>query len=175
MKVSSVYSAADFSADRLCRFSLVRCWASGPLEERRLVNFIMLNPSTAGEQRNDTTVSKCMGFARAWGYNGIAVTNLSPVVSTDPAGLPPWRGLDPENTRALKHWIDNSALLVAAWGSQPREIERRIAIPELILHVRTLASPAVLYCIGETLRGSPLHPSRAPYTTAPVLWRSALE
>lgn len=139
-----------------------------------MVNFIGLNPSKAGAEIDDMTVRKGVGFATRWGYNGIVFTNLTPTVSTDPWGLPPWSGLDPDNTAALSKWIDSAALLVAAWGSHHGAIERSIAMPELIYHVRKLASPAALYCIGETGRGSPAHPSRAAYTTAPVLWREAL-
>lgn len=161
--------SARFSEDRKRRFELVRDWSEG--EPLRLANFAMLNPSDAGEEKDDPTVRKCIGFARRWGYNGIAVTNLTACVSTDPWGLPPWSGLDPENTAALCKWIKSAEILVAAWGSQPRAIERTIALPELIHHFRELAHPATLHCIGETLKGSPCHPSRAPYTDRPLIWR----
>ena len=163
-----VVGDALFSTDLKCRYLLSRMWNGD--DPPRIANFIMLNPSDAGAEKNDPTVRKDIGFARRWGYNGILVTNLRPDVSTDPWDLTPWRGIDPENSRYLKKAMLQSDIVIAAWGSQPIGVERRIAISELIFHVRGLAC-CPLYCIGETQRGAPLHPSRAAYTDAPILWR----
>jgi len=145
-----------------------------PLAESRQLtaNFIMLNPSVADENRDDPTIRKCIGFASRWGYSRIAVTNLIPLVCTDPCGLPPWRGFDMENWAIVERHMRDADLVVAAWGSQPRSISRCIAMPEYVLQIKELAglNKQTIYCIGETRNGSPLHPSRAPYTVAPVIW-----
>ena len=86
---------ALFSPDRKYRFLLTR--RVGPGE--RAVNFLMLNPSTADEECNDPTISRCVGFARTWGFAWLLVTNLSPFRAARPRDLlehgpspTPWRG-----------------------------------------------------------------------------------
>ncbi len=132
----------------------------------------MLNPSKAGEKEDDPTVRKGIGFARRWGFGRLVVVNLNPIVSTDPWELPPWSGIDMENCAIIQGWMGQVDMVVAGWGSQPRAICRTIALPELVYLFRQIA-PVPLYCIGTTKHGEPLHPSRAPYTNAPILWTEA--
>ncbi len=54
------------------------------------VVWVMLNPSTADHVHDDPTIRRCMGFARAWGYGGIAVVNLYAWRATDPGFDYPW-------------------------------------------------------------------------------------
>ena len=49
--------------------------------------FVMLNPSTADEHRDDPTIRRCIGFAKGWGYRTLYVTNLSPLRATYPKEL----------------------------------------------------------------------------------------
>jgi hypothetical protein len=51
------------------------------------VCFVLLNPSTADETREDPTVRRCIGFARSLGYGALEVVNLYAYVATDPAEL----------------------------------------------------------------------------------------
>ena len=37
---------------------------------------IGLNPSTADENENDPTITRCINFAKSWGYGSVCVTNL---------------------------------------------------------------------------------------------------
>jgi len=39
---------------------------------------IGLNPSTADENENDPTITRCINFAKSWGYGGVCVTNQNP-------------------------------------------------------------------------------------------------
>ena len=63
---------ATFSADRRYRYRLWREWD----RSRAVVAFVMLNPSTADASRDDPTIRRCIGFARAWGFGGVEVANL---------------------------------------------------------------------------------------------------
>jgi hypothetical protein len=57
---------------------------------------IGLNPSTADENQDDPTITRCINFAKSWGYGGVCVTNLFAYCATvlsdmrasnDPIGL----------------------------------------------------------------------------------------
>ena len=172
VRVAPVKRSATFSEDRKLRFDLVRDWRDEIGTPDKTVLFVMLNPSKAGEEADDPTVRKTVGFARRWGFGRVVLVNLTPIVSTNPCDLPPWRGIDMVNRAVQQRWMAVADLVVAAWGSQPNAICRQIALPELVYLFRQTA-PVPLYCIGTMRRGDPLHPSRAPYTMSPLLWRDA--
>jgi len=168
-----VTKSASFSADRKRRFELIRDWRDEIGAPDKTLLFAMLNPSKASEKDDDPTVRKTVGFSRRWGYGRVVVVNLNPIVSTDPWELPHFSGLDIENRAVIQQWMGEANLVVAAWGSQPSAVSRKIALPELV-HLFRQTAPVDLYCIGTTKCGAPLHPSRAPYTESPVLWKEAV-
>lgn len=161
--------SALFSEGRTKRLQLIRDWGAELLSATKTVNFVMLNPSDADEAKDDPTVRKCIGFAKRWGFGRLVVTNLIATIATDPWKLPTWSGIDMLNRAVIQEWMGKADLIVAAWGSQPAGVCRTIALSEHILLLRQTA-PVPLHCIGTTARGEPLHPSRAAYTNAPVLW-----
>jgi hypothetical protein len=165
---ASRMNAAIFSQDRTRRYRLERAWI--PSGGFRKVGFVMLNPSVANEAQDDPTIRKCKGFAKRWGYSGIVVTNLIPVISTDPYGLPYWDGLYRDNDPYILEAFKECVLTVVAWGSVPRSVARSIALYEHIVHFRDLARDSHLCCIGTTKNGNPLHPSRAAYTDRTMVW-----
>ena len=65
--------SAVLSADEEQRYLLTRRTRGG---NDLLVNFIMLNPSTADAESDDQTIRRCKGFAQSWGFEYMAVTNL---------------------------------------------------------------------------------------------------
>ena len=107
---------ATFSADRRYRYRLWREWD----RSRAVVAFVMLNPSTADASRDDPTIRRCIGFARAWGFGGVEVANLFALRATDPRHL---RGVPdpvgPRNARSLKLALAHASLVVVAWGADP--------------------------------------------------------
>ncbi|HBI04838.1 MAG TPA: hypothetical protein DDY49_12510, partial [Paenibacillaceae bacterium] len=54
------------------RYSLWRSWD----ERKPKVTFIMLNPSTADETYDDLTITRCINFAKRWGFGTLEVVNL---------------------------------------------------------------------------------------------------
>lgn len=164
--------SAAFSPDRSKRFELVRDM-SDELFGKGTVNLIGNNPSDAGENRDDPTSRKGIGFARRWGFRRVVLTNLTPEISTDPYGLSAWSGTDPENIRYLRKWMESSDLVVCAWGSMPAALARKIARSEYVYQVKELAAylGVKLHCIGLTSNGAPLHPSRTAYTSSPEVWK----
>jgi hypothetical protein len=78
-----------FSADRRYRYTLWRDWSkdllcgmdsrprlAGDQTPNQFVQFIGLNPSTADEKQDDPTIRRCIGFAKAWGYGAMCMTNI---------------------------------------------------------------------------------------------------
>lgn len=47
----------------------------------------MLNPSTADAEIDDPTITRCIGFAKSWGFGGLMVGNLWAYRATDPKEL----------------------------------------------------------------------------------------
>ena len=108
---------AVFSADRTYRFLLTREVGGG----EGAVNFVLLNPSTADEERDDPTIRRCVGFARSWGFGLLLVTNVSPLRATDSRVLRR-RGPEPEAVarRNLEQVVDAAArsrMVVLAYGN----------------------------------------------------------
>ena len=76
-------AGAEFSKDRKYRYRLWREWN----KTKPAVLFVMLNPSTADELVLDSTVSRCLSFAKEWGYGRLEVANLFALRATDPKEL----------------------------------------------------------------------------------------
>ena len=108
---------ALFSEDRRYRYFLQRRVGFGDSR----VMFLMLNPSTAGEETDDPTIWRCAGFARTWGFGWLMVCNLSPLRATHPADLKA-AGPEPEevwktNINVIHQAAALADLVVAAYGA----------------------------------------------------------
>lgn len=153
----SRWSGAITSNDDLYRYSLWRRWEGG--NPHPLI-FIMLNPSTADHEKDDQTISKCIGFATRAGYGGIEVINLYGLRATQPKHL--LHHPDPEGPDNDKTWsfvLDTfcDSPVVAAWGA---------SIPSLAPASLALAcrDRSGWLCLGHTQSNNqPVHPGRIPY------------
>ena len=118
----------------------------------------MLNPSLADETRTDPTTTRCIRYAKSWGYGAHWAINLFAFVSpypkimfssSDPVG--------PENNFRLKQFSTLAKNLhgpiVLAWGASPKSIERAEYVLELLR--RSNINPSIL---GLTKNGNPRHP-----------------
>lgn len=113
---NSVQKGAIISECGRYRFQLWRIWD----ETKPKVLFIMHNPSTADAEKDDPTIRRCIGFARAWGYGGIYVGNLFPYRATDPTDLlkVPYEELIPtENYLHRLEMIEKCDLYILAYGN----------------------------------------------------------
>lgn len=159
MGLSDLYTwrSADFTLDRLHRWSLHRTWTPYR-EQRREVLFVMLNPSKAGKDEDDPTIRRCVGFAKRWQYTGVRVMNLFSLVATKPSELYAAEQPGPLYETRLRLASKEAALTVVAWGGirpLPHVVERRNAVLAL------LVAP---HCLGVTKAGEPRHPLYVPYT-----------
>lgn len=118
--------------------------------------FIMLNPSTADETKNDPTVRRCIGYARAWDYAFLTVCNIFALRSTDPKAL--YRHDDPvgpDNDMWIWQEADTADLVVCAWGTHGKLNGRD-------KQVTALLDGKTLHTLGVTKDGHPKHPLYVP-------------
>ncbi len=135
-----------------------------------IVNWIMLNPSTADDHFDDPTIRKCRGFASRWGYRAMVVTNLFTFRATDPAELKAMVKLDYSRAVGVADGplikaSREASLVVAAWGIHGNTAGRAEDVLNRVL-------PEVqMFCIGRTKANFPLHPVMARYTDWPLPFR----
>jgi hypothetical protein len=141
------------------RYQLSREWGYGPK-----IGFIMLNPSTADAEIDDRTIVRCIGFGRHLDYGGILVGNLFGWRATDPNELKIAQDpIGPENDYHLKQIIDQSALLVCAWGVNGTLSNRNREVLSLIR-----SSQREPHCLARTKNGHPKHPLYVLSNTRPI-------
>ena len=150
---------AHFSHDKKYRYLLGRRISDSP---RRLL-FIMLNPATADETRNDPTIRRCIGFATQWGYGLLEVANLfayrTPHVAElrradDPIG--------PQNDEWISRALSAADKVILAWGNHGSYMNRSRQVRRMAIDV---AQP---YHLGLNKTGEPKHPLYLPASTTPI-------
>lgn len=162
---SSALSGATFSQCGQYRYLLWRHF-NGP-RIGRMVNFCMLNPSTADEADNDPTVERCCVRAKEWGFDSMFVTNIFGLRSTDPAGLKKVADpVGPENDSFLWSSANAAAMVVCAWGNHGKLNGRSLQVLEMFK----------MHCVPElrafsiTKTGEPNHPLYLGYSVQPQPW-----
>lgn len=141
------------------RYLLSRSWAEGN-EQTKTVTFVMLNPSTADAKEDDPTITRCIGFAKSWGYNRLNVVNLYAYRATKPSSL--WAASYPEgglNQKFLENAEKNSNLIILAWGNHGSRNGRGNEVAKIF------SRP---YVLELTKHGQPRHPLYMPLLTKPV-------
>lgn len=123
--------SAIFSPDNIFRHQLIRAAEEG---NGFLLPFICLNPSKADAEKDDQSVRKMFGFARRFGYQGIAVANLWDFRATKPkalkdAGWPKSEQADEWIVAACKY---GDGPVVCAWGANARNSSRPAEVLALI-------------------------------------------
>lgn len=139
---------AEFSECNRYRSRLFREW------DRRLpgIMFIMLNPSTADDEKEDPTVRRCIGFATRWGYGWMEVRNIFSLRSTDPGAL--YRERDPIGPdNPLIYSDDNFDKIVLAWGNHGMHMGRG---EQVIKMLWAMKKPICYFSMTDM--GQPKHP-----------------
>lgn len=146
-------TGATFSACRAYRYTLWRKWGDEPP-----VNVIGLNPSTADETVNDTTISLCIARAKDYGAGGLLMTNLFAYRATYPKDMKAQRDpVGPDNDAALLAAASLASIVVGAWGTDGDYRARAWMVKRLLKDFE-------LHAIKLTKGGHPCHPLRLPYS-----------
>lgn len=141
---------AILSSCRLYRYALWRTWD----ESKDKVMFIGLNPSTADETGDDRTISRCISYAKQWGYGGIIMGNLFAFRTPSPAEM--ISAEDPigeKNDYWLKRLANNAALVVGMWGNSGAFLGRFEKVSAMFPN---------LHCLRLTKAGQPHHTRGLP-------------
>ena len=143
-------SDANLSECRQYRYALWRTWD----ESKPYAMFIGLNPSTADEKEDDPTITRCINFAKTWGYGGLCMANLFAYRSSDPSNLRSTQepiGL--ENDAWLKKLAKEAGVIVAAWGNDGAYLGRSKLVSSNISNLK---------CLKINKTGEPAHPLYQP-------------
>lgn len=148
-------NGATFSANRRHRYALWRIWD----ENKPLIMFIGLNPSTADEDDNDKTIRRVIGFAKDWGYGGMYMMNLFTYITPYPKEL----------TNLYDPYMDDYILLLKisekcksilfCWGTFKQAKKRADIVSRLFKNA---------LCLGKNKDGSPKHPLYMLKNTKPI-------
>lgn len=161
----AILGDACISDDELYRYWLTRSWASHSGQE---AVFVLLNPSKANALVNDPTVTRCIGFARAWGYDRLRILNLFAFRAPDPSDLA--RVADPVGPLWQDHFelgLIHPGVVIAGWGAHRAAGLRAMALAAggSPLAIRPLMALAI------NADGSPKHPLYVRADTVPVPYR----
>jgi hypothetical protein len=133
------------------RYCLWRTWdASLP---RAL--WILLNPSTADERIDDSTLRRCKAFSASWRFGGLEIVNLFALRTPYPHDL--YLVADPVGSANDRHIIAaarRATCIILAWGAHGSYRQRDQAVLALLAAHTTLAP----CCLGVTRSYSPRHP-----------------
>ncbi len=158
-------SEAIYSDCERYRYTLTRTWDP----EGRRILFVMLNPSTATEIRNDPSVERCERRARALGYGAFRVCNIFAWRDTDPRAMRAAADpVGPANDAAIADSASWADTIVAAWGTHGEHLARGGMVERLL---RATGRP--IHHLGLSLKGHPKHPLYISYTRQPDPWIAA--
>lgn len=149
----------QFSPCRTYRYTLWRQWDK---DNPTYAMFIGLNPSTADEVKDDPTIRRCIGFARAWGYGALCMTNAFAFRATKPDAMKAFsQPVGADNDKWIVEMSKNAGIVIAAWGEHGDYQGRAADVLRLVSRV---------HCLGATKHGHPKHPLYVRASTTPILF-----
>lgn len=124
--------------------------------------FVMLNPSTADADKDDPTIRRCVGFAKALKFDRLEVVNLYAFRATDPKDL--FAAGDAihhhQNQEYIEQAARDSGIIICAWGAQGEDFQAET--------VRGWMHTKEHFALGFTKGGKPKHPLYLPGGTQPI-------
>ena len=155
-------STALYSSCQAYRYGLTRTWD----QTAPKLLFIMLNPSTATELKNDPTIERCQRRSKALGFGAVRACNLFAYRATDPRDLK--KAKDPVGPHNLAYLLESARwadTILCAWGTHGAYMGMGPATKNLLA-----SENLTLHHLGLSKEGHPRHPLYVPYQAAPTLW-----
>lgn len=161
-EVGDTTSEVIFSNCESYRYELTRVWNT----KAHRILFVMLNPSTATENKNDPTVARCESRARSLGFGSYRVCNIFALRSTNPREL--YQSDFPigeDNNEAIRkgcYWADK---IVCAWGNHGELLDRGKEVEQLLR-----GTGNHLWHLGLTKINNPRHPLYISHSQPFIPW-----
>lgn len=156
------FSGADFSGCLRWRYRLWRRWDAA----KPAANFLMLNPSTADEEKLDPTCARARDYAERWGYGALVVTNVFAWRATDPRAMRAVKDpVGPDNDRTIVRAARDAALVVCAWGNHGAHLDRSARVVSLLGRAGVR-----LHALRVNGSGEPAHPLYLKGSLRPQPW-----
>jgi len=153
---------AIFSQCLKYRYLLWQDFTDNP---KKVVVFLMLNPSTADEMKNDPTVERCERFAKKWEFDGYEVTNLFAWRDTDPKKMRQAEDpIGPDNDYYIKKSCQGADQVICGWGNDGVYFDRSENVLQMLKD-----TGIKLYALKMNGGGEPTHPLYQPYSRQPFL------
>lgn len=151
-------STATFSYCKQFRYTLHRIWGEGPI-----LMVVMLNPSTADEEKNDPTITRLIERSKMEGFAGIVVCNLFAYRATKPVEIEyRWARMQEvvgrANDQAIRETMHECNAALVAWGAHKLCAKRDQSVLNL-LYERF----GFVYMLEATKAGFPKHPLHVSY------------
>lgn len=153
------------------RYTLDRVWASN----LATCVFVMLNPSVADAKIDDSTIRRCIAFAKREGCGALRVVNLFAFRSPSPEKM--FNAADPVGPQnnefldaVLKRAAADGGPVIAAWGVHGRHFDRDAYVAHLAAQ-----HGVALRCLGVTKDGAPRHPLYIAADEPLVAWPQSEE
>ena len=155
-----------WSPDRQHRYFLRRPAVTAEDRAKPPMAFIMLNPSTADEVKDDPTVAKSRRYAKSWGFGEVIVMNAFAYRATDPKNMRAHPDpVGPDNDEVIRstveHIIGRDGIIVCGWGNHGLHLERGAKL-------RTMLKQFQLHSFPITKQDQPGHPLYLRSTVTPL-------
>jgi len=141
---------AEFSECKKYRYKLWRIWDTS----KPKAMCIGLNPSTANDKKNDSTINILIRVLKHLGYGGFYMTNLFAWISSNPQDLLICENPLGDNDVKLKEVEAICADVIVCWGGF-KQAEERIK--------QVLPNYPNAKCFGVNENGTPFHPRALSY------------
>ena len=155
-------SSALYSDCERYRFALTRVWNTS----QQRVLYIMLNPSTATELKNDPTIERCERRSRRLGFGGMQIVNIFAFRATDPRDLKAFEmPVGTGNDAVIRFGVEWADVVIAAWGAHGDHLGRGGEVAALLRDTGVEARH-----FGLSKAGHPRHPLYIGYAQQPMAW-----
>lgn len=145
-----------FSECLTYRYMVKRTWDA----QLPTAMFIGLNPSETDGTDDNPTITRCLNFARHWGYGSVYLANLFAYRATQPQDMKTAQHpVGADNNAWLRQLATESAIIIAAWGNDGTHLQRSAEVRQLL---------PTLHCLKINQSGEPAHPLYQKATATPI-------